>query len=283
MGARTQNHYLTTAVTFCRWAVKRKRVASHPLADIAPVETAGKLTRQRRALTEDEVTALLAAVPARHQLAYRMILSTGLRRDELKQLRWGDVKVNAPMPHIQLRAETTKAKRADALPLRADLVELLKAHRADAADDAPVVRTLPSMDSHKRYLEWAGIAYVDDRNRRVDFHALRHTYGSMLAKAGIAPRVAMSLMRHTDLRLTMNVYTDPRIFDMAGAVEKLTALKPFEVPAVVATGTDGIASVSKSVSSPSAQIGYCSASIGKPGRSGEVSLSLVNGRDRQSG
>jgi integrase len=230
MGARTQNHYLTTAVTFCRWAVKRKRVASHPLADIAPVETAGQLKRQRRALTEDEVTALLAAVPARHQLAYRMILSTGLRRDELRQLKWGDVKVNAPMPHIQLRAETTKAKRADALPLRADLVELLKAHRGDAGDDARVVRTLPSMDSHKRYLEWAGIAFVDDRNRRVDFHALRHTYGSLLAKAGIAPRVAMSLMRHTD----------PRIFDMAGAVEKLTALKAYEVAAVVATGTDDI-------------------------------------------
>lgn len=31
----------------------------------------------------------------------------------------------------------------------------------------------------------------------------------------------MSLMRHTDLRLTMKLYTDPRIFDLAGAVEKL--------------------------------------------------------------
>jgi hypothetical protein len=27
-------------------------------------------------------------------------------------------------------------------------------------------------------------------------------------------------MRHTDMRLTMNVYTDPKIFDMAGAVEE---------------------------------------------------------------
>lgn len=31
----------------------------------------------------------------------------------------------------------------------------------------------------------------------------------------------MELMRHTDLRLTMRTYTDPRIFDLAGAVEKL--------------------------------------------------------------
>jgi integrase len=89
MGARTQNHYLTTAITFCRWAVKRKRMATNPLADVQPVETAGKLKRARRALTEEEIIRLLAAVPDRHQLAYRIILATGLRRDELRQLRWG--------------------------------------------------------------------------------------------------------------------------------------------------------------------------------------------------
>ncbi len=281
MSARTQNHYLTTAVTFARWAVKRKRVASHPLAEISKVDTAGKLKRQRRALTEDEVAALLAVVPARHQLAYRMILSTGLRRDELKQLQWGDVKMNAPMPHIQLRAETTKAKRADALPLRADLVELLKAHRGETGDSERVLRAIPNMEGHKRYLERAGIAYLDDRNRRVDFHSLRHTYGSLLAKAGVAPRVAMSLMRHTDMRLTMNVYTDPRIFDMAGAVEKLTALAPEQAAAVVATGTDGSLSVTGSVTGSSAQIGYCAASIGNGGEPRGASLSLANGGDRQ--
>ena len=48
-----------------------------------------------------------------------MILAPGLRRDELKQLCWGDVKLNAPLPCIHLRAETTKAKRADVLPVRA--------------------------------------------------------------------------------------------------------------------------------------------------------------------
>jgi len=246
------------------------------------VETAGKLKRQRRALTENEVTALLAAVPARHQTAYRMILSTGLRRDELRQLQWGDVKLNAPMPHIELRAETTKAKRGDALPLRADLVELLKVHRADAGDDERVVRTLPSMESHKRYLANAGIAFVDDRNRRVDFHALRHTYGSLLAKAGIAPRVAMSLMRHTDMRLTMNVYTDPKIFDMAGAVEKLPAMKAFVTPVIAATGTEGPKSgVSKIVSNEPAGIGYCSAVSGSQKRSSGRSVSPVSGSDWQ--
>jgi integrase len=50
---------------------------------------------------------------------------------------------------------------------------------------------------------------------------LRHSYGSLLAKSGVASRVALALMRHTDMRLTMNIYTDRRIFDLASAVEKL--------------------------------------------------------------
>ena len=107
------------------------------------------------------------------------------------------------------------------LPVREDLAELLAESRGDAADDERVCRSIPSMETHRRYLDKAGISYVDDRGRRADFHALRHSYGSLLAKSGVAPRVAMALMRHTDMRLTMNVDTDPRIFDLAGAVEKL--------------------------------------------------------------
>ncbi len=42
------------------------------------------------------------------------------------------------------------------------------------------------METHKRYLDKAGIAYLDDRGRRADFHALRHSYGTMLAKSGVA-------------------------------------------------------------------------------------------------
>ncbi len=119
----------------------------------------------------------------------------------------------------------------------------------------------------------------------MDFHALRTTFRTLRSKAGVSPRVAMSLMRHTDIRLTMNTYTDPRIFDLAGAVGKLTALAPEQPVAVVATGTDDINTLpdgrTKSVTSPSAQIGYCSASIGKTGRAGESTLSLVNSSNRQ--
>jgi len=67
---------------------------------------------------------------------------------------------------------------------------------------------------------------------------LRYTFGTSLAKAGVAPRVAMELMRHTDMKLTMNLYTDPRLLDTAGAVASLPALDEGQDAAAVRTGTD---------------------------------------------
>ena len=58
-------------------------------------------------------------------------------------------------------------------------------------------------------------------------------------RAGVAPRVAMALMRHTDMRLTMNVYTDPHIFNLAGAVEKLPSLPTDDTQTQTVKATDG--------------------------------------------
>jgi hypothetical protein len=50
-------------------------------------------------------------------------------------------------------------------------------------------------------------------------------------------------MRHSDIRLTMGVYTDPKLLDVRGALEALPALqldhKSNEGEAVRSTGTDG--------------------------------------------
>ena len=94
-----------------------------------------------------------------------------------------------------------------------------------------------------RDLKLAGIAKRDDRGRTVDVHALRHTFGTLLSKGGVAPRTAQAAMRHSTIDLTMNVYTDPRLLDVAGAMEALPALPLGNGPqqeafAAKATGTD---------------------------------------------
>ena len=41
--------------------------------------------------------------------------------------------------------------------------------------------------------------------RQADFHSLRHTLATMASQANVAPRVAMEMMRHSDMRLTMKI------------------------------------------------------------------------------
>ncbi len=94
-----------------------------------------------------------------------------------------------------------------------------------------------------RDLLLAKIPKVDERGRTVDVHALRHTFGTLLSAAGVAPRTAQAAMRHSTIDLTMNVYTDPKLLDVAGAMEALPALplaigEVSESVAVRATGTD---------------------------------------------
>jgi hypothetical protein len=151
-----------------------------------------------------------------------MAMRTGLRRNELKCLRWSDLHLDDETPHIRLRATTTKSRRADTVPLSVDVVEELRDLRPDSCDPkTPVFPKVPKMATFKSDLERAGIPYEDELGRRLDFHALRVTFGTMLATSGTALRTAMELMRHTDARLTTRIYTDPRLLDTAAAIKGL--------------------------------------------------------------
>jgi hypothetical protein len=83
----------------------------------------------------------------------------------------------------------------------------------------------------------------DERGRTLDVHALRHTFGTLLSKGGVTPRTAQAAMRHSTIDLTMNCYTDPKLLDVAGALDSLPALPLAAGPqreaiALSATGTD---------------------------------------------
>ncbi|MBX3367215.1 MAG: tyrosine-type recombinase/integrase [Phycisphaeraceae bacterium] len=96
-----------------------------------------------------------------------------------------------------------------------------------------------------RDLVFAGLARVerrggkevviktDERGRTIDIHALRQTFGTHLSKAGVPLRTAQAAMRHSDPSLTANVYTDPKLLDVAGAV---ACLRDLPLGTVGATG-----------------------------------------------
>jgi hypothetical protein len=87
-------------------------------------------------------------------------------------------------------------------------------------DRVLIGKMLPSIWKVKRDLKEAGIPY-EENGRRADFHSLRHTLATNLARQNVAPRVAMQILRHSDIRLTMNTYIDDSLLPTAEAIAKM--------------------------------------------------------------
>ncbi len=68
-------------------------------------------------------------------------------------------------------------------------------------------------------LKAAGVAY-ETAEGVADFHSLRHTYGTIMGKAGVEFSVRQKLMRHSSPLLT-NRYTHLGLADLAGSVPAL--------------------------------------------------------------
>ncbi len=79
-----------------------------------------------------------------------------------------------------------------------------------------------------------GIPPREDLNRVVDVLGFRHTFCTKLRRAGVPLRIAQAAMRHSDPKLTANIYTDPELLDVAGAVNALSSLsldaEPVRIP-----------------------------------------------------
>ncbi|MFO0878015.1 MAG: tyrosine-type recombinase/integrase [Gemmataceae bacterium] len=192
-------------------------------------------------------------------LTYKTLVMTGLRMGELVSLTVCQLHLDGDRPFVELEAADEKNREGNTIALRRDLAEDLRGWLDNRLQERQAqakvkgtklpIRLLPDeplftvpdglLRIFDRDLEFAGIPKRDDRDRTIDIHSLRTTFGSLLSRAGVSPRTAQQAMRHSSIDLTMNVYTDPRLLDVAGAVESLPAL-PLDSASMVQkpTGTD---------------------------------------------
>jgi len=199
----------------------------------------------RVANVRPEVRAARERLGRERALMYKTMVFTGLRRNELATLTEHDLELDdVDHAFLTVRAHNAKNRKQAKLPIRRDLaVELASwihetlrdAGSALASTDAgsasvkakglmPIFRVPTGLVRIlDRDLKLAGIPKFDDRGRSIDVHAMRTTFGTHLSKAGVSPRVAQAAMRHSDIMLTMNVYTDPALLDVANAVAALPA------------------------------------------------------------
>jgi integrase len=228
--AKTHNEYLGAATAFLNWMVKTERMRANPLTHVQKVDGKGKVTKERRAFTADELKRLVSVSGSRG-IVYLTAACTGLRRGELRQLRWNDVDLSEDSPRLRVRASTTKNGREAHQPLPRALVAMLDELKPSGAEpfDLVFAGLIPRMPRYRKDLEAAGIPYVDKGDKTADFHSLRNTCATALTLVGTSQREIMELMRHSDMRLTAKVYTDAAQLPLAGAVDNLPFFEPVHI------------------------------------------------------
>jgi integrase len=171
---------------------------------------------------------------------WRAMLETGARWGELTGTTWSDL--DAERRTLVLRAENTKSRKQRGLPLGRGLTKSMRGLRSlhERVLSRPVRTTDPifrspegvrwprpttnAMRLFDRILQRAKIARTDEDGRKLDIHALRHTFGSRLARNGVGLVHVQRLMGHSDPKLTAQVYTHLDVEDLRSAIETVAAV-----------------------------------------------------------
>ncbi len=225
LSPKTLNEYLGSISSLLNWMEKHERIARNPLQHVQKVQANGRQVRPRRAFSDAEMQRLLG-VAEKRKVVYLAAVYTGLRRSELAALERPDLHLEGKKPFINVRASTTKNHQQAVIALHPELVAELRTHVAQlpAGTTRIFAGVMPTMKRFKADLKASGIEFINTTGHRADFHSLRHTLATNLARAGTAPRVAMEIMRHSDMRLTAKTYTDAGLLPVADAVLKLPFL-----------------------------------------------------------
>ena len=220
LAVRTTNFYLKSLQQFCRWMREADRASSLPLTKLRPLNPETDRRRVRRALTVDELVKLIqttTAAPTRGRttgperaLIYQLAAESGLRANEIRTLERASFNLDGPEPTVTVKATYSKHRDEDVLPLRPELTAKLVAHLATKLPGARAFY-VPRLTAKmlQADLERAGIPDSTEAGV-VDFHSLRVTFITNLARGGVHPRIAQALARHSTIDLTMRTYTKLR-------------------------------------------------------------------------
>ena len=186
-------------------------------------------------------------------MMYVLAAWTGLRRAEIGSLTPQSLRLEDRPPTATVEACYSKRRRQDTQILHPELTRQLKAWLATktlgldeplfpvsgrvrggverktwkmmerdlmAARDKWIDEANTEVEKRRR-LKTDFLCYCNHYGLYADFHSMRHLFITSLERAGISPRMAQTLARHSDIRLTLGLYTHVEIHDQTAAIESL--------------------------------------------------------------
>lgn len=191
----------------------------------------GASTREPRALSEDQVRAMLRAAQRRNPRDLALVtlmIGTGLRLAEVHGLNVSDVWVSDGKGELQAIGKGDKVRRVDLnTQSRSALTAWLTARRTYPRADSEPAMFLNQNGGRlaERTIRHHIRAIGDDAGVKVDDHTvaphmLRHTFGTILARSNVDLSTVAELMGHSSIETTRG-YSRPSRETTAAAVERI--------------------------------------------------------------
>lgn len=230
---RTVNKQVLILNALMNKAVEWGRIGINPIQGMTHLKHDHK-SKERRSLTVEEINSILENSPEYLRPVWLMFMTTGLRKDELIELRFSDIdferNVAIVRPHVAKNHQTRE------VPVCDEMMDVIRQLREAAPNRQSVPgHTAKATEQQEKNLSrehvFVSKAFTPLRNNlldrfyavckkvgiddakvggAVDIHALRVSFVTLAIENGADPKSVQEIIGHSTLALTMNVYTKAR-------------------------------------------------------------------------
>jgi integrase/recombinase XerD len=189
-----------------------------------------KLPRPRRekklpvVFSKEEICNILKhTINLKHKAIIAVTYSTGLRLDEVRQVKLTDIDSS----RMQIRVALGKGNKGRYAILSRQILDLLrkywlkyrpKVYLFEGVKKGKPISTSSLQSVFKQRMKAAGI------HKQASFHTLRHSFATHLLEQGVNLRVIQTLLGHTSIKTT-TVYTHLQNFDPSSVTSPYDTLE----------------------------------------------------------
>lgn len=188
---------------------------------ITLVRQSAKRQRTPEVLTADELNALLVELTGIYWVMGYVAATTGLRVSELLALKWqdcdfeaGEIRLSRGIVRQHIGQMKTEASRKP-VPMESGLADVLTNWRGQCAYNQPEDYIFASIEMDGKQPLWPNSAMEKHIRpaalrakitKRIGWHTLRHTFGTLLKANGADVATVQAMMRHANASVTMDRY-----------------------------------------------------------------------------